>query len=99
MAVLAMLGGDPMRGKPRPLDAGRRRRTVLGMAKQTSIEDLFTQVEAAVAALEGGELPLEEALARYETGLKAVRAAKSQLDKYAARLEELKAAPEAPGVG
>lgn len=66
------------------------------MAKQTSIEDLFEQVETAVAALEGGDLPLEEALARYEAGLKAVRAAKAQLDKYAARLEELKTEPEAP---
>lgn len=66
------------------------------MAKQTAIEDLFEQVEAAVAALEGGELPLEEALARYEAGLKAVRAAKTQLDRYAARLEELKTEPEGP---
>jgi exodeoxyribonuclease VII small subunit len=63
------------------------------MAKQVTIEELFSQVEAAVSALEGGELPLEEALARYESGLKAVRAAKGQLDRYAARLEELKADP------
>ncbi|MBN8526274.1 MAG: exodeoxyribonuclease VII small subunit [Planctomycetes bacterium] len=63
------------------------------MAKQASIEDLLKQVEEAVAALEGGELPLEEALARYEAGLKAVRGAKTQLDRYAARLEELKADP------
>lgn len=63
------------------------------MAKQVTIEDLLKQVEEAVSALEGGELPLEEALARYESGLKAVRAAKTQLDRYAARLEELKADP------
>lgn len=66
------------------------------MAKQPAIEDLFTQIEEAVAALEGGELPLEDSLARYEAGLKAVRAAKAQLDRYAARLDELKAEPE-PG--
>ncbi len=67
------------------------------MAKQPSIEDLLRQVEGAVEALEGGELPLEQALAKYEAGLKAVRAAKTQLDAYAARLEELKAEPgEAP---
>jgi exodeoxyribonuclease VII small subunit len=60
-----------------------------------AIEDLFTQIEAAVQELEGGELPLEDALARYESGLKAVRAAKAQLDRYAARLEELKTEPEA----
>jgi exodeoxyribonuclease VII small subunit len=69
------------------------------MAKQPTIEDLFAQVEAAVEALEGGELPLEEALARYEAGLKAVRAAKGQLDRFAARLEELKADPEVPAKG
>lgn len=69
------------------------------MAKNTvvAIEDLFTQIEAAVQDLEGGELPLEDALTRYESGLKAVRAAKTQLDRYAARLEELKAEPEVAG--
>jgi exodeoxyribonuclease VII small subunit len=60
------------------------------MAKQTTIEDHFHAIEEAVAALEAGELPLEEALKRYEVGLKAVRAAKTQLDTYQARLEELK---------
>lgn len=59
------------------------------------IEDLFTQIETAVQDLEGGELPLEDALLRYESGLKAVRAAKAQLDRYTARLEELKTVPEA----
>lgn len=67
-----------------------------GMARQPSIEDLFRQIEEAVAALEGGELPLEEALQRYEAGLKAVRGAKAQLDRFSARLEELKAEPEPP---
>jgi exodeoxyribonuclease VII small subunit len=64
------------------------------MAKQATIEDQFHAIEEAVSALEGGELPLEEALKRYETGLKAVRAAKTQLDAYQARLEELKGGPE-----
>lgn len=62
------------------------------MAKsvQPSIEALFDQIEAAVAALESGDLPLEEALARYESGLRAMRSARGLLDKYAARLEELR---------
>ena len=64
------------------------------MAKQVTIEDQFRAIEEAVHALEGGELPLEESLKRYESGLKAVRAAKTQLDAYQARLEELKAEPE-----
>ena len=60
------------------------------MAKQPSIEDLFQQIETAVAALEGGELPLEDSLARFESGLKAVRQARGLLDRYAARIEELR---------
>ena|SRR5258708_1577071 len=66
------------------------------MAKQVSIEDHFTQIEEAIAALEAGELPLEEALGRYEAGLKAVRQARTMLDKYVARLDELRGEPEAP---
>lgn len=60
------------------------------MAKQAAIEELFQQIEEAVAALESGELPLEESLVRFEAGLKAMRLARAQLDRYAARLEELR---------
>ena len=65
------------------------------MAKQPSIEDQFTVIEEAIAALETGDLALEEALSRYEAGLRSVRQAKAQLDRYAARLEELRG-DEAP---
>jgi exodeoxyribonuclease VII small subunit len=65
------------------------------MAKQPSIEDQFTVIEEAIAALETGDLALEEALMRYEAGLRSVRQAKAQLDRYAARLEELRG-DEAP---
>lgn len=61
------------------------------MAKQAqSIEDHFALIEQAIAALEAGELPLEDSLTRYEAGLKAVRQARGLLDRYAARLEELR---------
>lgn len=69
------------------------------MAKPPAIEDHFATIEQAVAALESGDLPLEEALARYEAGLKSVRQAKALLDRYAARLEELRAEPESPAAG
>ena len=59
-------------------------------ATPLSIEDHFRAIEDAVGALEGGELPLEDSLARYDAGLKAVRAAKQMLDRYAARLTELR---------
>lgn len=61
------------------------------MAKATSIDDHFAAVEAAVAALEGGDLPLEDALKRYEQGLAALRQARGLLDRYQARLDELRA--------
>jgi exodeoxyribonuclease VII small subunit len=64
------------------------------MAKPVSLEALFTQIEEAIAALEEGELPLEEALQRYEKGLKSVRQARGMLDGFSARLEELRSGPE-----
>jgi len=67
------------------------------MAKQHSIEDHFAGIEAAIEALENGELPLEQALERYEGGLKAVRLARQLLERYQARLDELRA--EAPASG
>lgn len=66
------------------------------MAKPPTIEDHFAHIEEAVASLESGDLPLEDALARYESGLKAVRLAKALLDRYAARLDELRAEPDRP---
>ncbi len=66
------------------------------MAKPQSIEDHFAQVEDAIAALETGELPLEDALKRYEAGLKAVRQARTLLDQYTARLEEVRGAEPLP---
>ncbi len=59
-------------------------------AAPKTIEEHFAILEAAVAALESDELPLEEALKRYETGLAAVRSAGVLLDAYRARLEEIR---------
>lgn len=63
------------------------------MAKPQAIEDHFKTIEQTVEALETGELPLEEALVRYEAGLKAVRQARSLLDRFQARIEELRGEP------
>ena len=60
------------------------------MAKPVPIEEIFQQIEEAVGALESGELPLEEALGRFEAGLKAMRQARQILDRYAVRLDELR---------
>ena len=69
----------------------RARHDAETMAKAASIEDHFHAIEQAVAALDSGELPLEEALKRYEQGLVAVRQAKVLLDRFQARLDELRA--------
>jgi exodeoxyribonuclease VII small subunit len=68
------------------------------MAKTHSIEDHLALIETAIAALEAGDLPLEESLTRYEAGLKSVRLARSLLDRYSARLDELRGdvVPPAP---
>ena len=60
------------------------------MAKTVALEDHLAAVEQAVQALESGDLPLEESLKRYEQGLVALRQAKALLDRYTARLEELR---------
>jgi exodeoxyribonuclease VII small subunit len=64
------------------------------MAKPVNLEALFTQIEEAIAALEEGELPLEEAIQRYEKGLKSVRQARGMLDSFSARLDELRGGSE-----
>lgn len=38
--------------------------------EQLSFEEAFAQLEATVAALQNGQLPLEQALQRYQDGMK-----------------------------
>jgi exodeoxyribonuclease VII small subunit len=47
----------------------------MGTEQETTLDDLtyeeaFANLETIIAGLESGELPLEEALARYEEGVK-----------------------------
>ena len=62
------------------------------MAKTPSVEKCFEAIEDSVAALESDELSLDAALGKYEDGLKFLRLAKQQLDKYEERLDTLNAA-------
>lgn len=64
------------------------------MAKAPKIETCFDRIEAIVAALEDGDLALDEALARYEQGLTAIAQARRILSSYQARIEELRAGAE-----
>jgi exodeoxyribonuclease VII small subunit len=58
------------------------------------VETLLTDLEALAAELEGGDLPLDQALARFEQGMGKVRQARRILDAAERRLEELLAETE-----
>jgi exodeoxyribonuclease VII small subunit len=52
-------------------------------------EAVRKRLEAVVAELERGELPLESQLARFEEGVRLVREAQARLDQAEQRVEEL----------
>lgn len=55
----------------------------------TTYEALFARMQEIVAALEAGELPLEQALALYEEGVRVAAACQQLLDEAALRVQEL----------
>ncbi|NCO58662.1 MAG: exodeoxyribonuclease VII small subunit [Nitrospirae bacterium CG18_big_fil_WC_8_21_14_2_50_70_55] len=60
------------------------------MAKQPeSFEKSLTRLEAIVARLERGELPLEESLTLYEEGVALVKGCTHRLDEAERRVERL----------
>jgi exodeoxyribonuclease VII small subunit len=52
-------------------------------------EELTAQLEEVLALLEGGELPLDTALATYERGVTLVRQCNDLLDRAELRIAEL----------
>ena len=57
--------------------------------KQTTFEDILSQLEATVRDLEEGGLPLEEALKRFEEGVRLSREGAKRLDEAERRVEEI----------
>jgi exodeoxyribonuclease VII small subunit len=55
-----------------------------------SFEDAFTQLEAAVTALQDGNLPLERALDYYEQGMKLAQHCQTLLEQAELRVEQLR---------
>lgn len=55
----------------------------------SSFEDTMRRLTHIVEDLEGGELSLEESLARFEEGVRLARASQARLDAAEARVEEL----------
>jgi exodeoxyribonuclease VII small subunit len=55
-----------------------------------SFEEAFAQLEAAVAALQDGQMPLERALHYYEEGMKLAQHCSSLLEKAELRVQQLR---------
>lgn len=48
---------------------------------ELNLEELFARAEALIGQMEEPELPLEEAFAAYEQGMKIIRACNSRIDQ------------------
>jgi exodeoxyribonuclease VII small subunit len=57
--------------------------------KNKSFEEMMQELEGIVARLEGGELPLEDALAAFENGVQLVRQLNERLTAAEGRIEAL----------
>lgn len=58
--------------------------------KKLTFEERLQQVEALIAKMESGEMPLEEAMQQYEAGLNALNALKKELTAAQQRLTVLR---------
>ncbi len=59
-----------------------------------SFEEAFAQLEAAVAALQDGQMPLERALHYYEEGMKLAQHCSDLLEKAELRVQQLRVTGE-----
>ena len=59
------------------------------MAKSSSFEEALARLEQVVRDLEGGQMGLEESLARYEEGVQLLRRCYAQLSDAEKRIQEL----------
>jgi exodeoxyribonuclease VII small subunit len=64
-------------------------------ATKPAYETLYTRLQAIVARLETGELPLAESLALYEEGVAVASACQQLLDEAELRIQELQPGGEA----
>lgn len=58
--------------------------------KKLTFEERLQQVEALIAKMESGEMPLEEAMQQYEAGLNALNALEKELTVAQQRLTVLR---------
>lgn len=62
---------------------------------EVSLEELFKELDQIIAQMESGELPLDQAFAMYETGVKKVKQCNEKLDLIEKKMLQLNAAGEA----
>jgi exodeoxyribonuclease VII small subunit len=62
-----------------------------------AFDETLGQLEATVAALEGGQLPLDEALALFERGVRLAQTCQRVLDAAELRIQQLVAEDSAAG--
>lgn len=58
--------------------------------KKLTFEERLQQVEALIAKMESGEMPLEEAMQQYEAGMNALNALEKELTAAQQRLTVLR---------
>lgn len=58
--------------------------------KKMRFEQALEKLEAVVARLEAGNVPLDEALASYEEGMELIRVCNKQLDEAEQRVEAVR---------
>lgn len=59
-----------------------------------TFEDALTRLESIVEAMETGDLPLEQLLARYEEGTRLVKQCQDRLSAADLRIQQLEPDPE-----
>lgn len=60
--------------------------------KKRTLEELFTELETITAELEASELPLEEAFAKYRTGMELLKECNAAVDNVEKELQILEEA-------
>ncbi len=75
------------------------KKTAADNATPIEFESAMKRLEEIVEELEGGELSLEDSIARYEEGVKLSRALTARLDEAEKRIERLVEQPGAAGPG
>ncbi len=72
----------------------RKKKQTKDMTKNMSIEEQLQQIEQIASELESGNMGLEEALEKYEEGVRLVRGCASQIDRVQKRIKVIETETE-----